>query len=69
LNYSFETGDNYFSHAGDIPVIEGYRMSYLHHFRIIINQSIFWLMILKGFSRYLKINENAERIRNEFYLF
>ena len=66
LNYSFETGDNYFSLAGDTPVIEGYRIAYLHHFPIVINPNIFWLMILQGFSRHMEINNNSERIRYKF---
>ena len=48
LNYSFETGENNFSQAGDTPLIEGYRIAYLNHFPIVINPSHFWLMILLG---------------------
>ena len=66
MNYSFESGDNYFSYAGDTPVIEGNKIAYLHHFPIIISPSIFWLMILQGFSRYMEINGKAERIRYKF---
>ena len=67
LNYSFETGDDYnLSHAGDSPVIEGYRMAYLRHFPIVISPNIFWLMILQGFSRHMEINDNSKRLRDKF---
>ena len=46
LNYSFETGGENFNEAGDCSFIEAYRISYLHHFPIIINPNTFWLMIL-----------------------
>ena len=66
LNYSFETGENYLSKAGDCPVIEGYRMAYLRHFPIVISPNIFWLMILQGFSRHMEIKDNSQRLRNKF---
>lgn len=69
LNYSFETGENNFSQAGDTPLIEGYRIAYLNHFPIVINPSHFWLMILQGFARHMEINDNSERNRNKFVNF
>lgn len=64
INSSFEEEDFY--EAGDCPFIEAYRISYLHHFPIVINPNIFWLMILQGFSKHMEINDNSERNRFKF---
>lgn len=69
LNYSFETGEEKFYEAGDCPFIEAYRIAYLHHFPIIINPNIFWLIILQGFSKHMEIKDNAERNRYKFVNF
>lgn len=69
LNYSFESKDIRFSNAGDAPLIEGYRMAYLHHFPIVINPSHFWLMILQGFSKHMEIENNSEKNRDKFVNF
>ena len=69
LAYSFESGENDFSQAGDAPLIEGFRMAYLRHFPIVINPSHFWLMILQGFARHMEINDNSERNRNKLVNF
>ena len=69
LNYSFETGDENFSLAGDSSLIEGYRMAYLKHFPIIINPNHFWLMILQGFSRHMDVNNNSERMKDKIVNF
>ena len=69
LNYSFETGQEKFNEAGDCSFIEAYRIAYLHHFPIVINPNIFWLMILQGFSKHMEINDNSERNRYKFVNF
>ena len=69
LNYSFETGEEKLYEAGDCPFIEAYRIAYLHHFPIIINPNIFWLIILQGFSKHMEIKDNAERNRYKFVNF
>jgi hypothetical protein len=69
LNYSFETGEEKFYEAGDCPFIEAYRIAYLHHFPIVINPNIFWLIILQGFSKHMEIKDNAERNRYKFVNF
>lgn len=69
LNYSFETGGKKFNEAGDCSFIEAYRIAYLHHFPIVINPKIFWLMILQGFSKHMEINGNSERNRCKFVNF
>jgi hypothetical protein len=69
LNYSFESREICFSNAGDSPLIEGYRMAYLHHFPIVINPSHFWLMILQGFSKHMEVGANSERNRDKFVNF
>ena len=69
LNYSFETGGEKFNEAGDCSFIEAYRIAYLHHFPIVINPNIFWLMILQGFSKHMEINNNSERNRYKFVNF
>lgn len=68
LHYSFETEDS-FALAGDTPLIEAYRISYLYHFPIIINPSHFWLMILQGFAKHMEKNENSDRNRYKFVNF
>ena len=69
LNNSFETGENYFSFGGNTPLIEGYRIAYLHHLPIVINPNHFWLMILQGFARHMDVNDNSERNRHKFVNF
>ena len=69
LNYSFETGGEKFNEGEDISCIEAYRIAYLHHFPIVINPNIFWLMILQGFSKHMEIKDNSERNRNKFVNF
>ena len=69
LNYSFETGEEKFYEAGDCPFIEAYRIAYLHHFPIVINPNIFWLIILQGFSKHMEIKDNSERNRFKFVNF
>ena len=69
LNYSFETCDSRFSEAGDSPLIEGYRIAFLHHFPIVLNPNIFWLLILQGFSKHMEIKNNSERNRYKFVNF
>ena len=65
LTYSFETEDNNFAKT-NYGAIEANRIAYLSHFPIVISPNIFWLMILQGFSRYMEINDNSERLRNKF---
>ena len=69
LNYSFETGEKYFSFGGDVSLIEAFRIAYLNHFPIIINPSHFWLMILQGFAKHMEVNNNSERIRKKIVNF